>query len=282
MSPPASPPRGSTRRLVTADGVRLAAEHLPPAPGVEPRGGDLCFVVAHGFAGGWHKPAVRRLAARLSLHGGVVGFDFRGHGGSGGRSTVGHREPLDLEAAVRWARALGYRRVVTVGWSMGAAVTIRHAALHRSVDAAVAVSGPARWFYRGTPPMRRAHWAFGRPHGRAVLRAVLRTRVARRSWDESRPDSWPLAPWEVVARVAPVPLLVVHGDRDPFFPLDHAEQLAAAAGGGGAFTLWVEPGFGHAEGAATPELVDRIADWAARASAAPRDAAGAPGAGAAP
>ncbi|MBI0382789.1 alpha/beta hydrolase, partial [Streptomyces albiflaviniger] len=27
--------------------------------------------------------------------------------------------------------------------------------------------------------------------------------------------------------------------------------------------LWIEPGYGHAETAASPELLARIADWAA-------------------
>jgi hypothetical protein len=30
--------------------------------------------------------------------------------------------------------------------------------------------------------------------------------------------------------------------------------------------LWVEPGFGHAEGAMTPALMGRIGDWAAARS----------------
>ncbi len=29
---------------------------------------------------------------------------------------------------------------------------------------------------------------------------------------------------------APTPLLLVHGDRDPYFPLDHPRMLLAAAG----------------------------------------------------
>lgn len=57
-------------------------------------------------------------------------FSFRGHGRSGGRSTVGDKEVLDLEAAVEWARSLGHSRVVTVGFSMGGSVVLRHAALY--------------------------------------------------------------------------------------------------------------------------------------------------------
>ena len=50
---------------------------------------------------------------------------------------------------------------------------------------------------------------------------------------------------ELAARIAPVPLLVVHGDADHYFPVEHAEHLFAAAGE--PKELWLEPGFGHAE-----------------------------------
>ena len=48
--------------------------------------------------------------------------------------------------------------------------------------------------------------------------------------------------------IAPTPLLIVHGDRDGYFPVDHPRMLADAAGGHA--ELWLEPGMGHAENAA--------------------------------
>jgi fermentation-respiration switch protein FrsA (DUF1100 family) len=41
--------------------------------------------------------------------------------------------------------------------------------------------------------------------------------------------------------------------------VDHAEQLYAAAGE--PKELWIEPGFGHAESAASPALLERIGGW---------------------
>ena len=58
-----------------------------------------------------------------------------------------------------------------------------------------------------------------------------------------------------------MPLLVVHGDADHYFPVEHAEQLFAAANE--PKELWIEPGFGHAEAAVTPDLLDRIGRWLA-------------------
>jgi pimeloyl-ACP methyl ester carboxylesterase len=230
----------------TADGVRLAGIHVTQVTT------DTAVVLAHGFSGSVSKPAVRAIVNQLATHAGVLAFDFRGHGRSAGRSTLGDREILDVDAVVTHARALGYRHVVTLGFSMGASAVLRHAALHGGVDAVGAVSGTSRWFYRDTAPMRRLHWVVERRLGRIIARHALRTRVSAAGW-----DPLPESPVEVVARIAPVPLLIVHGDQDNFFPVDHAEALAAAAGD--PVELWIVPGFGHAEAAVTPELVDRIA-----------------------
>ncbi|MCX5502081.1 alpha/beta hydrolase [Streptomyces sp. NBC_00053] len=273
--------------LRTDDGVRIEAVYEPCTAGAgavaESSFDGTAIVLAHGFTGSVDRPAVRRAAGVFAGRAAVVTFSFRGHGGSGGRSTVGDREVLDLAAAVAWARSLGHRRVVTVGFSMGGSVVLRHGALYAGrpvdatgagdvvelteregrvgaraeahADAVVAVSAPARWYYRGTAPMRRLHWVVTRPLGRLVGRYGLHTRIDRDEWNPV-----PLAPVEAAGLFGPTPLLIVHGDRDPYFPLDHPRSLADAAGDGA--ELWLERGMGHAENAADETLLTRIADWA--------------------
>ncbi|MFD7747418.1 alpha/beta hydrolase [Streptomyces sp. NPDC059698] len=279
------PPRRVT--LLTDDGVPVEAVYEPctaphGGPGGETAGAPApapaettAIVVAHGFTGAVDRPAVRRAVRVFARRAAVVAFSFRGHGRSGGRSTVGDREVLDLAAAVAWARELGHRRVVTVGFSMGGSVVLRHGALYGAAypgggtdagagagaraDAVVSVSAPARWYYRGTAPMRRLHWVVTRPSGRFVGRYGFRTRIATADWDPV-----PLSPVAAVPRIAPAPLLLVHGDRDPYFPVDHPRMLVEAAGPGGA-ELWLERGMGHAENAADDALLARIAAWATAA-----------------
>ncbi len=245
--------------LHTADGISIDSVYDPAAVVYDasgPPSRDLVFVVAHGFTGDVDRPHVRRVATAFMRYGAVVTFSFRGHGRSGGRSTVGDREVLDLAAAVEWARSLGHTRVATVGFSMGGSAVLRHAALHTgTVDAVVSVSAPARWYYRGTAPMRRLHWLVTRPEGRLVGRYGFRTRIHHREWSPV-----PLSPTEAVPKIAPTPLLIVHGDRDGYFPVDHPRMLAEAAGDHG--ELWLEPGMGHAEHAADDGLLARIGDWA--------------------
>jgi pimeloyl-ACP methyl ester carboxylesterase len=241
--------------LVTDDGVPIEAVHLA---------GDrsLGIVVAHGFTQDWQAPGVRKVAKRLNRFGGVIVFDFRGHGRSGGKSTLGDREINDLDMAIRYARELGYQRIVTIGFSMGASIVLRHAALIGGPDAVVSVSCPGRWYYRETLPMRRVHFAVEHRLGRLAAKAFLNTRISHRRWDPV-----PMPPAEAAARVAPTPLLIVHGDKDNFFPVEHAEQLFEAAHQ--PKELWIVPGYGHAETAAPPALMDRVGKWAQAAAAVP-------------
>lgn len=238
--------------LYAIDGVRIDAGYTAGT-------GELCLVLVHGFTGNWRQPTTRRIAGRLSEVAGVIAIDLRGHGRSGGLSTVGDREVLDVDAAVRHARHLGYERVALVGFSMGGMISIRHAALIGGVDAVVSVSAPSRWYYRDTKPMRRAHWAIERRTGRLAVRLARRTRITPRRWVRE-----PEAPYRVAGRIAPVPFLVVHGDADPFLPVEHAELLHDSAAE--PRELWIESGYGHAEGAATSELIGRIAGWVAARS----------------
>ncbi len=241
--------------LRTADGVTLVLTHTPT------RGENRAAVVlAPGFSGWSQKPGVARAAAVLAEHADVFQVDLRGHGRSAGKSTLADREVLDVDVGVGYARSLGFTRVISVGFSMGGAAAIRHAALvgghvhgypvTQRVDAVVSVSTGSAWYVRDTKPMRRVHWLVLTRSGRLVARQAFRVRIDPRGWSDE-----PLSPVDA-ARALRVPLLVVHGDSDSYLKEKHAYALAGAAGGPA--ELWLERGFGHAEEAADPVLLRRI------------------------
>lgn len=232
--------------LRAEDGTRLRGV-LHPGPGLP---APLGFVVGHGFTNHIRKPSVRAVLERLARHGPVLATDFRGHGRSGGRTTVGPNEAMDVDAAVAHLRAAGCERVVTIGFSLGGSVVLRQAALGTPPDAVISVSSPARWFVRDTAAMRRVHWLLEQPHGRLSAR-LLGVRLAG-PWPRV-----PASPIELATRVE-VPQLIVHGAEDHYFPL--ADALALAEAGGGEF--WLVEGMRHAESSTSPELVDKIAAWA--------------------
>ena len=238
-------------RLAAADGVELAGSYLPgPAPG------GPAVALLHGFGGHHRKPRLALLAERLTAFGGVLAVDLRGHGRSGGRCTLGDREELDALAALAWLRRRGHDWVGLLGLSMGGAAVVRGAGAAAArgparPDAVCVISTAARWGLRTSPEMTRIERLPVWTAGRAAVRGLLRTRVAR-GWD------FPDEPLLRVARIAPAPLLIVHGMDDHYFGPDQAELLYANAAE--PRTLWLEPpGFGHAEDGLTPAFCDRLA-----------------------
>ena len=253
----------TTTTLVTQDGVPVDTVHLP-APRDDAAGGvsdpGLVIVIAHGFTQSWQNHMVWPIAKRFNACAGVVTFDFRGHGRSGGMSTLGDKEIYDLDVAVRFARELGYDRVATVGFSMGGSVVLRQAGLLGGTDAVVSVSSPGHWYFRGTKPMRRVHFAAERRLGRAFARQFLKTRIAPTGW-----NPMPLPPADAAGRISRSRCSSCTGTADPYFPLDHGRELYDGARRPRRSGML--PGFGHAERAMNDALSDRIAAWVTKAVA---------------
>jgi pimeloyl-ACP methyl ester carboxylesterase len=215
----------------TEDNVRLAGTLLAQA------GGDVAVVVVHGFNGYRTKPKIRLLAEGFARRFPVLVFDLRGHGDSEGWCTGGELEALDVHAAVEFMRRRGYKRVVTVGASLGGIAVILAAGGAGDADAVVAISTPARWGTSETKAVRRMTWVFTHQIGRTMFRRLFGTRI-NLEWGNPAP------PVEAVAKIN-APILIVHGADDHFFPPEDAEALFANAPD--PKRLQIMDRFGHAE-----------------------------------
>ena len=109
---------------------------------------------------------------------------------------------------------------MTVGLSMGGGAVLRQAALGRHrPDAVVSVSAVSRWYVRDTRPMRRVHW---------LLETAVGPEAGPRSARLRLDEPWltpPPSPLQVAGAIAPTTLLLVHGDLDEYFPLEHFRSL---------------------------------------------------------
>lgn len=205
----------------------------------------------HGLLG-WHrKLRIVRFVEALAGRFVVYAIDLRGHGASGGASTYGADEVLDVEAAVRHARSeRPDQSVVSAGLSMGGVGVIRHAAFRDGVDAVVAISSPARWDGHPSRAVARLRWMGSTERGRRVARG-LGVRLGE-------VERWPQSPEDVVERIAPTPLVVVHGRDDHFFDEEEAWRLYRRAGQ--PKRLMLATRFGHAEDGLTPRFAERLGD----------------------
>ncbi|ASJ10082.1 alpha/beta hydrolase [Thermococcus sp. P6] len=127
--------------FTTEDGLRLRGWWID-------RGSEGTVIPLHGYTRSrWDEVYMKDTVEFLLKKGyNVLTFDFRGHGESEGTyTTVGDRELMDVEAALRWLterhpeRA---RKTALIGFSMGAMVTIRALAEAGGVCCGVADSPP--------------------------------------------------------------------------------------------------------------------------------------------
>lgn len=174
---------------------------LVPSPG----NSESAVVTVHGGEGD-RRTFMRQLPMLHEAGYPVLLFDYREHGISDGASrgiAFGWRENHDVSSAVSFLKnSMSYERVAAFGTSMGASSAIIAAGRDPSIDVVIAenpfasandVLGEARFF--GSLPR----------FYREIVLEIMKVRFGL--WGE--PDSI-----DVVASIAPRPLLLMHGTAD--------------------------------------------------------------------
>jgi fermentation-respiration switch protein FrsA (DUF1100 family) len=193
--------------LQTSDGIRLAAWYTPPKNGA-------LILTAHGYGD-------RRSEDFYTLfaeHGyGVLAWDFRGHGASGGDLvTLGYHETLDVEAALAYALAQPeVEHIGAWGGSMGAVTMIRAAAQHPEIEALVADS-----------PFVTLEDELDLRVPYPLLKPLIRAFAER----ETGLHLDLVRPVDDIGLISPRAVFLIQGMGDTMVPLESAERLYAAAG----------------------------------------------------
>jgi len=206
--------------LITQDGIKLSAWYTPPKNGA-------VILVAHGYGDKRSEDFYTLFAS----HGyGVIAWDFRAHGKSGGDFTsLGYYETLDAKAALDFVLAQrGVKHVGAWGGSMGAVTMIRATAQYPQIEALVAdspfVTLKEEMDLRVPFPMMRSL---------IQLFAGWETGV--------NPNE--VRPVDDIALISPRPVFIIQGMADGMLPLDSAQRLYDAAKE--PRQLWVEEDVPH-------------------------------------
>ena len=217
--------------LVTDDGVPIDAIHLPGDQGPRDRGRARLHAVL---------AAAQRLAHRQPAQ-----PDRAACSASTSAATAAPA------ACPPWATA---RSGTSTWWSAGPASSATSGSpWSASPWAPPSSCGTPGWSAAWTRSCRSAARAAGttaapNPCGACTSRwSTGSAGIVTRRWLKTRisPDGWklvPVPPAEAAAKISPVPLLIVHGDQDHYFPPEHARQLYMAANE--PKELWLMPGHG--------------------------------------
>jgi dipeptidyl aminopeptidase/acylaminoacyl peptidase len=225
-----------TRALILVHGTRQ--NRTDPAMGLLDLSGEF---VRHGFA--------------------VLAFDMRGMGASDPAPiSFGEYEQRDVLGAVDFLEQgmLPYpeldRPRVIGGWgvSMGGATLLLAAAREPRIAAVVSDSAYADIL----PILQREVPKQGHVPSLFLPGAFVASGALYGI------NYYDVRPVDVIAQIAPRPLLLIHGDADHYVPPENLPQLTAAAlsGPGAIVQTWLVPGADHAQAfhKAGQEYVDRV------------------------
>lgn len=206
------------------DGTRLHALRMPT-----PSRPKATILYLHGNAENLSTHA--HLVSWLPAEGyEVLALDYREYGQSGGERDIDGVHQ-DAEAALAWLVARGADKtgpIIVYGQSIGASIAI---------------------YLVATSPLRSQVRALISDSAFSSYRRIAREKLGSvwLTW----PLQWPLsflisdryAAIDVVARISPIPLLILHGDDDSVVDVSHARRLFAAARE--PKQLWIVPGGHH-------------------------------------
>ncbi len=195
-------------------------------------------IVLHGY--GTNKSDILSFAEMLHHHSyHVLVFDFRGHGETKGKCTLGFNETKDLAGAINYLETrkdVNQNKIGVLGCSMGANVAIIGAAADPRIKAVVADSGFASFEKTITKFAKLFYnlpkYPFVPP---AIWFAELRAGFCAKQADATK----------YIGQISPRPVFIIGGANDVRIPPANQEDLFKAAGE--PKQLWIAPEADHLE-----------------------------------
>jgi pimeloyl-ACP methyl ester carboxylesterase len=278
----------------TEDGHNWDGMVYRPDGRSDPRRRRLGIVVIHGSVGNYLTGVPRRVSFGLANAGFTVmsvNTRMANYGVIFGGGLM-HRTPLDLDAALGVMRRRGFRRIVLLGFSMGATIVTHYQALRQPSDVvgvctlAHPASLPAalrlRWDHFGADPGYEevavmVHNRLAPDFERGERDRIFVVRRARgfgdrpldcevwthRTWWWSRGPRAPHAESRLRIGGVTVPLAIIQAGEDELVRLSEGPELEALARQGDCPSVFrtTIPDADHVFSGREPELIDAIVDW---------------------
>ncbi len=224
----------------SADGITMSGWWIPA------EGSPNTIILLHGFAGSMD-PDLKYVPAFIQAGYNVLMFDFRAHGRSHGiRTSLGALEVNDVIGAIHFAKSCNSWSIGLMGFSMGGRAALLAAAQHPGIQAVISDGGPLRLSTAVSMDLRRRKV----PDNLSPILAFMILLGASIRLFANLFHNDPLV---LGGKIAPTPVLLIHGDKDPYTRNNELNKLMAKSKGN--LQLWRVPGAKHREiDLADPEL----------------------------
>ena len=193
--------------------------------------GDRWAILVHGRAAQRHE-AIRAIPSFRKRGWTTLTVSYRNDPGApaspDGRYALGDREWADVEAAIRYARRRGAKRIVLMGWSMGGALslqTITRSAIAKEVESVMLDSPVVDWVSTLRLQTKVNHLPM------MVLPAVVGVlSSAWGRWITGQSGPIDLQRLDLVrsAALLRIPILILHSVDDGYVPISASRALALA------------------------------------------------------
>lgn len=196
--------------VTTSDNISISYKHYK-------NNNTKVIIVVHGFYNNKDTVLFNEISDSFFKHYDVISFDLRGHGESTGLFSWTSFEERDLRALVGYAKEKGYEKVGVIGFSLGAAVTIIEGSLNKDIDSMIAVSAPADFW-----DIDYHFWE------KEMIDDFLLNLGEKGKGKKIRPGNpfmEKIPPLNVIEKISPRPILLIHGEKDWLINASHSEKL---------------------------------------------------------
>lgn len=194
--------------LKTEDNTKIAINHYN-------KNRDFVVIIAHGWYMCKDSSVFKSLSEDFFKNYDVITIDFRGHGKSSGFYTFTANEHEDIKTVISYAKQR-YSRVGIVGFSLGAAISIIHAAKYNDIDSLVAVSAPVSFSKIENHFFKKE----------AIIPSIKKFELWRSL--TIRPGNLLLkkvSPIDIIHEIVSAPILFMTGGNDPTVHPWHSQKL---------------------------------------------------------
>jgi pimeloyl-ACP methyl ester carboxylesterase len=203
--------------FLSTDGIKISGWWIPLVDS------NRTIIFLHGYAGSMD-PDLKYAPAFHDRGYNILMFDFRAHGRSGGNATsLGALETRDVLGAIEFVRSRVDCKIGLMGFSMGGRAALMTGVVNKEISAIISDGGPVHLLTAISENLKVKKLPF-------FLAIVIAWMILLGASMRLLTNLFINDPISQKQKLSPIPILIIHGDKDPYTHLDELEKTASNSG----------------------------------------------------